>query len=84
MNSDEPLAYGIDKARLRVGAAAGVLVIAAGFTLGSILHTNSSAADEQTSSVIDDTVSGDDGPITGDEANPTFGEADITDSTPVS
>lgn len=46
MNSDEPLAYGIDKARLRVGAAAGVLVIAAGFTLGSILHTNSSAADE--------------------------------------
>ena len=51
---------------------------------GSILHTNSSAADEQTSSVIDDTVSGDEGPITGDEANPTFGEADITDSTPVS
>jgi hypothetical protein len=56
MNNPENLTYSIDKTRLRMGAAVGVLVIAAGFALGSVMHTSSSSANEPTSSVIDNTT----------------------------
>ena len=36
MNNPEHLNYSIDKNRLRIGAAVGVIVITAGFALGSV------------------------------------------------
>ena len=38
MNNPEHLTYSIDKNRLRIGAALGVIVITAGFALGSVIH----------------------------------------------
>jgi len=69
MNSPDHLPYGIDKNRLRMGAAVGVLVIAAGFGLGSIMHTSSSSANEPTSSVSDNNIAGEEASNTGDESN---------------
>jgi len=69
MNSPDHLPYGIDKNRLRMGAAVGVLVIAAGFGLGSIMHTSSSSANEPASSVIDNNIAGEEASNTGDESN---------------
>jgi hypothetical protein len=69
MNSPDHLPSGIDKNRLRMGAAVGVLVIAAGFGLGSIMHTSSSSANEPTSSVIDNNIAGEEASNTGDESN---------------
>ena len=43
MNNPENLTYSVDKTRLRMGAAVGVLVIAAGFALGSVMHTTERA-----------------------------------------
>ena len=63
MNNPENLTYSIDKTRLRMGAAVGVLVIAAGFALGSVMHTSSSSANEPTSSVIDNNTSSEEAPV---------------------
>jgi len=71
MNNPENLTYSIDKTRLRMGAAVGVLVIAAGFALGSVMHTSSSSANEPTSSVIDNNTSSEEAPDTGNGSNPT-------------
>ncbi len=71
MNNPENLTYSVDKTRLRMGAAVGVLVIAAGFALGSVMHTSSSSANEPTSSVIDNNTSSEEAPDTGNGSNPT-------------
>jgi hypothetical protein len=71
MNNPENLTYSIDKTRLRMGAAVGVLVIAAGFALGSVMHTSSSSANEPTSSVIDNTTAGEEAPDTGNGSHQT-------------
>ena len=71
MNKPENLTYSIDKTRLRMGAAVGVLVIAAGFALGSVMHTSSSSANEPTSSVIDNNIAGEEASNTGEESNQT-------------
>ena len=71
MNNPENLTYSMDKTRLRMGAAVGVLVIAAGFALGSVMHTSSSSANEPTSSVIDNNTAGEEAPDTGNGSNPT-------------
>ena len=57
MNNPEHLTYSIDKNRLRIGAALGVIVITAGFALGSVMHTSSSSANEPAAPVTDDTTS---------------------------
>ena len=75
MNNPENLTYSIDKTRLRMGAAVGVLVIAAGFALGSVMHTSSSSANEPTSSVIDNTTAGEEAPDTGNGSNQTSDNA---------
>jgi hypothetical protein len=77
MNNPEHLTYSIDKTRLRMGAAVGVLVIAAGFALGSVMHTSSSSANEPTSSVIDNTTAGEEAPDTGNGSNQTSDTASI-------
>ena len=56
MNNPEHLTYSIDKNRLRIGAALGVIVITAGFALGSVMHTSSSSANEPAAPVTDDTT----------------------------
>lgn len=71
MNNPEHLTSSIDKNKLRMGAAVGVLVIAAGFALGSVMHTSSSSANEPTSSVIDNTTAGEEAPDTGNGSNQT-------------
>ncbi len=71
MNNPENLTYSVDKTRLRMGAAVSVLVIAAGFALGSVMHTSSSSANEPTSSVIDNNTSSEEAPDTGNGSNPT-------------
>ncbi len=71
MNNPEHLTSSIDKNKLRMGAAVGVLVIAAGFALGSVMHTSSSSANEPTSSVIDNNTSSEEAPDTGNGSNPT-------------
>ena len=58
MNNPEHLTYSIDKNRLRIGAALGVIVITAGFALGSVMHTSSSSANEPAAPVTDDTTIG--------------------------
>ena len=58
MNNPEHLTYSIDKNRLRIGAALGVIVITAGFALGSVIHTSSSSANEPAAPVTDDTTIG--------------------------
>ena len=75
MNNPENLTYSIDKTRLRMGAAVGVLVIAAGFALGSVMHTRSSSANEPTSSVIDNNTFGEEAPDTGNGSNQTSDNA---------
>lgn len=71
MNNPEHLTSSIDKNKLRMGAAVGVLVIAAGFALGSVMHTSSSSANEPTSSVIDNNTSSEKAPDTGNGSNQT-------------
>ena len=75
MNNPENLTSSIDKTRLRMGAAVGVLVIAAGFALGSVMHTSSSSANEPTSSVIDNNTAGEEAPDTGNGSNQTSDNA---------
>jgi hypothetical protein len=75
MKNPENLTYSIDKTRLRMGAAVGVLVIAAGFALGSVMHTSSSSANEPTSSVIDNKTAGEEAPDTGNGSNQTSDNA---------
>lgn len=75
MNNPEHLTSSIDKNKLRMGAAVGVLVIAAGFALGSVMHTSSSSANEPTSSVIDNTTAGEEAPDTGNGSNQTSDNA---------
>ena len=75
MNNPEHLTSSIDKNKLRMGAAVGVLVIAAGFALGSVMHTSSSSANEPTSSVIDNNTAGEEAPDTGNGSNPTSDNA---------
>ena len=58
MNNPEHLTYSIDKNKLRIGAALGVIVITAGFALGSVMHTSSSSANEPAAPVTDDTTIG--------------------------
>ena len=58
MNNPEHLTYSIDKNKLRIGAALGVIVITAGFALGSVIHTSSSSANEPAAPVTDDTAIG--------------------------
>ena len=58
MNNPEHLTYSIDKNKLRIGAALGVIVITAGFALGSVMHTSSSSANEPAAPVTDDTAIG--------------------------
>ena len=65
MNTHDQLTYSIDKNRLRMGAALGVIVITAGFALGSVMHTSSSSANEPASPVTDET------PTTGNESDQT-------------
>ena len=77
MNNPENLTYSIDKTRLRMGAAVGVLVIAAGLALGSVMHTSSSSANEPTSSVIDNNTAGEEAPDTGNGSNQTSDTASI-------
>ena len=55
MNNPEHLTYSIDKNRLRIGAALGVIVITAGFALGSVMHTS---ANEPAAPVTDNTPTG--------------------------
>lgn len=75
MNNPEHLTSSIDKNKLRMGAAVGVLVIAAGFALGSVMHTSSSSANEPTSSVIDNTTASEEAPDTGNGSNQTSDNA---------
>ncbi|NDH22606.1 MAG: hypothetical protein EBY49_01330 [Actinobacteria bacterium] len=56
MNNPEHLTYSIDKNKLRIGAALGVIVITAGFALGSVMHTSSSSANEPAAPITDDTA----------------------------
>ena len=56
MNNPEHLTYSIDKNRLRIGAVLGVIVITAGFALGSVMHTSSSSANEPAAPITDDTT----------------------------
>ena len=56
MNNPEHLTYSIDKNKLRIGAALGVIVITAGFALGSVMHTSSSSANEPAAPITDDTT----------------------------
>jgi len=58
MNNPEHLTYSIDKNKLRIGAVLGVIVITAGFALGSVMHTSSSSANEPAAPVTDDTAIG--------------------------
>ena len=44
MHTQDHITYSIDQTRLRIGAAIGVLVITAGFALGVLIHTGSSAS----------------------------------------
>ena len=71
MNNPEHLTYSIDKNRLRVGAAIGVIVITAGFALGSVMHTSSSSANEPASSVTDNTITADETLTAGNESDQT-------------
>ena len=71
MNNPEHLTYSIDKNRLRMGAALGVIVITAGFALGSVMHTSSSSANEPASPVTDSTITADETPTTSNESNQT-------------
>jgi len=75
MNNPKHLTSSIDKTRLRMGAAVGVLVIAAGFALGSVMHISSSSANEPTSSVIDNNTAGEEAPETGNGSNQTSDNA---------
>ena len=79
MNDPEYLPYSIDKTRLRMGAAVGVIVITAGFALGSVMHTSSSSADEPTSSVIQNYIAADENPVTGSGSNLTSDNAATAD-----
>ena len=65
MNNPEHLTYSIDKNKLRIGAALGVIVITAGFALGSVMHTSSSSANEPAAPITDDTAT------TGNESDQT-------------
>ena len=78
MNNPEHLNYSIDKNRLRIGAAVGVIVITAGFALGSVMHTSSSSADEPISSEIDSTTAADETTVTGNGSNQDSDNANST------
>jgi len=54
-----------------MGAAVGVIVIAAGFVLGSVMHTSSSSANEPSSSVSIGDTAVDETPVTGNGWNQT-------------
>jgi len=54
-----------------MGAAVGVIVIAAGFVLGSVMHTSSSSANEPGSSVSIGDTAVDETPVTGNGWNQT-------------
>jgi hypothetical protein len=71
MNNSEHLTYSIDKNRLRIGAAIGVIVITAGFALGSVMHTSSSSANEPASPVTDNAITADETLTTGNESDQT-------------
>ena len=85
MHTQDHITYSIDQTRLRIGAAIGVLVITAGFALGALIHTGSSASSsaptvEQTESTPVD--AGNDDTAVDNTSIPETGEAAVeTNST---